>query len=205
MPRTVSRWTGSGCCRPHRLPSSRIAAPPSARHRVEMLRLAVGGHPAIEISTIEIDRGGVSYTVDTLAEIHAQQPEAELFLLMGADTLAGPAALARSRTHLRTGHSGGRSPGRGGRAQLRPAARGRPTAAPGAVPQPPGDDADHRADQHRDSRPCGPRARAFATARRGRSRSTSRPTGCTASGKRSGIGHGRPPGQVRVRHCGAQR
>jgi nicotinate-nucleotide adenylyltransferase len=59
----------------------------SARHRVEMLRLALGGHPDIEVNTTEVDRGGVSYTVDTLAEIHAQQPDAELFLLMGADTL----------------------------------------------------------------------------------------------------------------------
>ena len=59
----------------------------SARHRVEMLRLAVGGQAAIEVSTLEIDRGGVSYTVDTLAAIHAQEPSAELFLLMGADTL----------------------------------------------------------------------------------------------------------------------
>jgi nicotinate-nucleotide adenylyltransferase len=59
----------------------------AGRHRVEMLRLAIGGHPALEISTLEIDRGGVSYTVDTLAEIHTRQPEAELFLLMGADAL----------------------------------------------------------------------------------------------------------------------
>lgn len=60
----------------------------AARHRVDMLRLAVGGHPAMQISTLEIDRGGVSYTVDTLTAIHAQQPEAELFLLMGADAVA---------------------------------------------------------------------------------------------------------------------
>ncbi|MHB8863587.1 MAG: nicotinate (nicotinamide) nucleotide adenylyltransferase [Pirellulaceae bacterium] len=59
----------------------------SARHRVEMLRLALGGHSQIEVSMMEVDRGGVSYTVETLAEIHRQQPDAELFLLMGADTL----------------------------------------------------------------------------------------------------------------------
>jgi nicotinate-nucleotide adenylyltransferase len=60
----------------------------SGHHRVEMLRLAVGGHPAMEISTIEIDRGGISYTVDTLAEMRSRQPDAELFLLMGGDSLA---------------------------------------------------------------------------------------------------------------------
>lgn len=59
----------------------------SARHRTEMLRLALGGHPTIEVNTMEIDRGGVSYTVDTLAAAHDQEPQAELFLLMGADTL----------------------------------------------------------------------------------------------------------------------
>lgn len=59
----------------------------SASHRVDMLRLAVGGDDALEICTLEVDRGGVSYTIDTLTEIHHQQPDAELFLLMGADTL----------------------------------------------------------------------------------------------------------------------
>ncbi len=57
-----------------------------AKHRVEMLKLAVAGHEALHVSTVEIDRGGVSYTVDTLAELHAQYPEAELFFLMGADS-----------------------------------------------------------------------------------------------------------------------
>ena len=46
--------------------------------RVQMLELAIGGHPAFRVSTIELDRGGVSYTVDTLAAIHAQRPDAEL-------------------------------------------------------------------------------------------------------------------------------
>ena len=59
----------------------------SARQRIEMLNLAIGGHHAFRISTLEIDRGGVSYTVDTLTAIRQQHPHAELFLLMGADTL----------------------------------------------------------------------------------------------------------------------
>ena len=71
------------------------AAPPHKRsreltagqHRIEMLRLAVGGHAAFQVSTLEIERGGLSYTVDTLAEIQQHQPAAELFLLMGADSL----------------------------------------------------------------------------------------------------------------------
>jgi nicotinate-nucleotide adenylyltransferase len=60
----------------------------SAKDRVEMLRLAVAGHPALVVSTIEVERGGVSYTVETLRAVHAARPDDELFLLMGADTLA---------------------------------------------------------------------------------------------------------------------
>jgi len=56
--------------------------------RVAMLRIACTGHHAFEINTIEIDRGGVSYSIDTLEAIHAAQPDAELFFLMGADSLA---------------------------------------------------------------------------------------------------------------------
>jgi nicotinate-nucleotide adenylyltransferase len=57
------------------------------RHRVEMLQLAIGGQHSLSVSTLEIDRGGVSYTVDTLQMVHDQHADAELFLLMGADTL----------------------------------------------------------------------------------------------------------------------
>jgi len=59
-----------------------------AEHRLEMLRLAVGGHPALAVSRYEIDRGGVSYTVDTLAHFREEDPTGELFLLLGADMLA---------------------------------------------------------------------------------------------------------------------
>jgi nicotinate-nucleotide adenylyltransferase len=59
----------------------------SAKRRIEMLKLAIGGNDALRVSTIEVDRGGVSYTVDTLTTIRQQHPGAELFLLMGADTL----------------------------------------------------------------------------------------------------------------------
>ena len=39
------------------------------------------------VCTLEIDRGGVSYTVDTLRQIHEELPDAELFFLIGADAL----------------------------------------------------------------------------------------------------------------------
>jgi len=59
----------------------------NSRQRVEMLQLATAGHSELLVSTIEVDRGGVNYTVDTLAEIQHQLPDARLFLLMGADSL----------------------------------------------------------------------------------------------------------------------
>lgn len=56
--------------------------------RVEMLKLAIGGHEVFSIYTGEIDRGGVSYTVETLQHLHDEDASRELFLLMGADSLA---------------------------------------------------------------------------------------------------------------------
>lgn len=58
-----------------------------ARQRVEMLELALAGNDRLRVSAREIDRGGVSYTVDTLRSIHGERPDDELFLLMGADSL----------------------------------------------------------------------------------------------------------------------
>ena len=59
-----------------------------ASHRVAMLNLAVGGHGAFAVSTVEIDRGGVSYTVDTLDALARQHPHDELVLVLGPDALA---------------------------------------------------------------------------------------------------------------------
>jgi nicotinate-nucleotide adenylyltransferase len=56
--------------------------------RVEMLKLAIGGHEAFSVCTWEIDRGGVSYTVETLQHLQNEDPGRELFFLMGADSLA---------------------------------------------------------------------------------------------------------------------
>ena len=58
-------------------------------HRLAMVRLAVGDNPAFAVSTSEVDRRGPSYAADTVAELAAQfGPETELFLIMGADSLA---------------------------------------------------------------------------------------------------------------------
>lgn len=59
----------------------------SGQARIEMLGLAIGGHEAFRVSTYEVERGGVNYTVDSLAYFHQQDPARELFFLMGADSL----------------------------------------------------------------------------------------------------------------------
>ncbi len=56
--------------------------------RAAMLRLAIAGRQGHELDRRELDRTGVSYSVDTVAEIRRQFPDAELFLIMGSDSLA---------------------------------------------------------------------------------------------------------------------
>lgn len=58
------------------------------RQRCEMIELAIAGHADFILSRIELERGGLSYMVDTLEQIRELQPEAELFLLIGEDSLA---------------------------------------------------------------------------------------------------------------------
>lgn len=58
------------------------------QNRLEMLQLAISGHEGFSIDSSELDRGGVSYTVETLEHLKQTRPSDELFLLMGADSLA---------------------------------------------------------------------------------------------------------------------
>jgi nicotinate-nucleotide adenylyltransferase len=57
--------------------------------RVAMVDAAIADHPAWRCSRTEIDRPGPSYTADTMAELAAQSPGAELWFVMGADRLVG--------------------------------------------------------------------------------------------------------------------
>ncbi len=59
----------------------------SFEHRAEMLRLAIAGYPVFQVSDLEKDRPGPSYTADTLQQLHDQEPADELFLLLGSDCL----------------------------------------------------------------------------------------------------------------------
>jgi nicotinate-nucleotide adenylyltransferase len=62
------------------------AAAPS-EHRLAMVRLLIGDDRRFGVDSVEIDRGGLSYTVETLSAFTAQMPSAELFWLVGADVV----------------------------------------------------------------------------------------------------------------------
>lgn len=57
--------------------------------RLAMVRAAVEGVDGVEASDLEIRRGGPTYTVDTLDALRGAEPDAELFLILGADAAAG--------------------------------------------------------------------------------------------------------------------
>jgi nicotinate-nucleotide adenylyltransferase len=61
----------------------------SGQHRMEMLVLATGGNEAFAVSDDELERGGVSYTVDTLERLKARHPDDDLLLILGPDAFLG--------------------------------------------------------------------------------------------------------------------
>jgi nicotinate-nucleotide adenylyltransferase len=60
-----------------------------AEERFALVRAAVGPVEGLEASRIEIDRGGPSYTADTLVELRRRHPGAELFTILGSDAAGG--------------------------------------------------------------------------------------------------------------------
>lgn len=61
----------------------------SAEHRAHMVSLAIEGNSHFALSTVDIDRGGPTYTVDTLRDLSRIYPDAQLFFIMGDDAFAG--------------------------------------------------------------------------------------------------------------------
>jgi nicotinate-nucleotide adenylyltransferase len=59
----------------------------AAEQRLEMTRVAVANDARFEVSAVEIERGGLSFTVDTLSHFATLYPSAERYLLVGADVL----------------------------------------------------------------------------------------------------------------------
>ena len=60
-----------------------------AEDRFAMVAAAVGTVEGIEASRVEIDRGGLSFTADTLRELRADDPDRELFVVLGSDAAGG--------------------------------------------------------------------------------------------------------------------
>ncbi|MBT8396382.1 MAG: nicotinate-nucleotide adenylyltransferase [Gemmatimonadetes bacterium] len=80
--------------------------------RIEMTSAAIAGNPAFQVSEVEMNREGPSYTVDTLRHYRAEYPESDLFFLLGADQLAefhewqDPARIAELATLVAVGREG---------------------------------------------------------------------------------------------------
>jgi nicotinate-nucleotide adenylyltransferase len=72
--------------RPWQKEGSRPLTP--AADRLAVVQAAVGDVPGVEASDLELERGGVSYTADTLAALRAAEPAADLVLVIGADVAA---------------------------------------------------------------------------------------------------------------------
>jgi nicotinate-nucleotide adenylyltransferase len=69
-------------------PHKELDRDPGADVRLELCRLAAREDERIEVSAMEVDRGGPSYTVDTLRAIHAEHPEDDLTFIAGGDMAA---------------------------------------------------------------------------------------------------------------------
>jgi nicotinate-nucleotide adenylyltransferase len=59
----------------------------TAEQRLAMVRLLIADDARFEVSAVEVERGGLSFTVDTLSHFAGRYPAAERFLLLGADVL----------------------------------------------------------------------------------------------------------------------
>ena len=65
--------------------SARRVSP--AEHRYLMTVIATASNPRFRVSRVDVDRGGPTYTIDTLRDLHAQMPDADLYFITGADAL----------------------------------------------------------------------------------------------------------------------
>ncbi|MFZ2113526.1 MAG: nicotinate (nicotinamide) nucleotide adenylyltransferase [Solirubrobacteraceae bacterium] len=74
---------------------------PGAEHRRKMCQLAIGDDPSLGVCTLELERPGPSYTIDTLRSIHASDPDAELTLIVGADMASTLASWREPREILK--------------------------------------------------------------------------------------------------------
>ena len=71
---------------PWHKPAAQQVSP--AEHRYLMTVVATASNPRFTVSRVDIDRPGPTYTIDTLRDLKAARPEAELFFITGADAMA---------------------------------------------------------------------------------------------------------------------
>lgn len=60
----------------------------SPEHRYLMTVIATAANPRFTVSRVDIDRPGITYTIDTLTELSRARPEADLYFISGADAIA---------------------------------------------------------------------------------------------------------------------
>ena len=72
--------------RPPHKPGRRLA---EGRHRVALLELLIAGEERLGVDPRELGREGPSFSVDTLREIAGEEPDAQLYLVLGTDNLEG--------------------------------------------------------------------------------------------------------------------
>ncbi len=72
--------------------------------RYLMTVIATASNPRFSVSRVDVDRDGPTYTIDTLSDLHAQRPDAELFFITGADALAQILSWRDSDRFLRLAH-----------------------------------------------------------------------------------------------------
>ncbi|RHW24594.1 nicotinate-nucleotide adenylyltransferase [Nocardioides immobilis] len=65
--------------------TDRVVSP--AEHRYLMTVIATAANPRFTVSRVDIDRAGPTYTIDTLRDLRAARPDADLFFITGADAL----------------------------------------------------------------------------------------------------------------------
>ncbi|MCQ2000538.1 nicotinate-nucleotide adenylyltransferase [Arthrobacter zhaoxinii] len=71
---------------PWHKPAAQQVSP--AEHRYLMTVIATASNPRFTVSRVDIDRPGPTYTIDTLRDLKAARPEAELYFITGADAMA---------------------------------------------------------------------------------------------------------------------
>ncbi len=64
----------------------RVADLAPAEHRLRMVRAAIAGNPSFAVSDLEIKRGGLSYSVETVRALQKRQPRADWFFIIGSDS-----------------------------------------------------------------------------------------------------------------------